>query len=83
MFNFFKLLICRDAYWKLADDWKPGWNGYYGDSGLKYCISQDGFALRLDDTISRGCVLMFPTKEMRDTFYENFKNLINECKELL
>lgn len=83
MFNLFKLLICRDAYWKLSDDWKPGWNGYYGDSGLKYCIFQDGSALRLDDTISRGCVLMFPTKEIRDTFYENFKDLINECKELL
>lgn len=83
MFNLFKLLICRDAYWKLADDWKPGWNGYYGDSGLKYCIFQDGSALRLDDTISRGCILMFPTAEMRDTFYENFENLINECKELL
>lgn len=81
--SFSKLLICRDAYWKLADDWKPGWNGYNGDSGLKYCIFQHGAALILGDTISRGCILMFPTKEMRDTFYENFKDLINECKELL
>lgn len=80
---FSKLLICRDAYWKLADDWKPGWNGYNGDSGLKYCIFQDGSALRLGDTISRGCVLIFPTKEIRSTFFENFKDLICECKELL
>lgn len=80
---FSKLLVCRDAYWKLADDWKPGWNGYNGDSGLKYCIFQDGSTLRMGDTISRGCVLMFPTKEIRDTFFENFKDLICECKELL
>jgi hypothetical protein len=29
------------------------------------------------------CILAFPTVEMRDTFYENFKELIDECKELL
>ena len=81
--SFSKLLICRDVYWKLAGDWKPGWNGYNGDSGLKYCIFQHGAVLMQGDTISRGCVLMFPTKEMRDTFYENFKDLIDECKELL
>lgn len=81
--SFSKLLICRDAYWKLADDWKPCWNGYNGDSGLKYCIFQHGAGLIRSDTISRGCILMFPTAEMRDTFYENFKNLICECKELL
>ena len=81
--SFSKLLICRDAYWKLADDWKPCWNGYNGDSGLKYCIFQHGASLMRGDTISRGCILMFPTAEMRDTFYENFENLINECKELL
>lgn len=84
LFNkLYMVLVCRDAYWKLADDWKPGWNGYNGDSGLKYCIFQDGSSLRLGDTISRGCVLMFPTKEIRDTFFEYFKDLICECKELL
>lgn len=81
--NFIKLMRCRNAYWKLADDWKPVWNGYNGDCGLKYCIFQGGSTLRLGGTISRGCVLMFPTKEIRDTFFENFKDLIYECKELL
>ena len=28
-------------------------------------------------------VLDFPTREMRDAFKDNFKKLINECKELL
>lgn len=81
--SFSKLLICRDAYWKLADDWEPCWNGYNGDSGRKYCIFQHGASLMRGDTISRGCILMFPTAEMRDTFYENFENLIWECEELL
>lgn len=36
MFNLFKLLICRDAYWKIACEqmglgkpWKPDWNNGY------------------------------------------------------
>lgn len=28
-------------------------------------------------------LLAFPTEEMRDAFYENFKELIEECKEFL
>jgi hypothetical protein len=28
-------------------------------------------------------LLDFPTEEIRDTFYENFKDLIEACKELL
>ena len=28
-------------------------------------------------------VLIFPTEEMRDAFYENFKDDIEQCKELL
>ena len=28
-------------------------------------------------------ILSFPTEEMRDAFYENFKDLIELCKEFL
>ena len=28
-------------------------------------------------------ILIFPTPEMRNAFYENFNDLIEECKELL
>lgn len=82
LFSFFQqLLICRDAYWKIAGDWKPDWNNdkeiYHviattkGDIGLMS-------SMYVDNTI-----LAFPTEEMRDAFYENFKDLIEECKELL
>ena len=28
-------------------------------------------------------ILVFPTEEMRDAFYDNFNELIERCKELL
>ena len=75
-----RLLICRDAYWKLAGDWKPDWS----HSG------QEKFTIRMYDGYRHfghdkylHSVLAFPTAEMRDAFYENFKDLIEECKELL
>lgn len=64
-----KLLTCRDAYWKMAGDWKPDWGktNYY--IRCIPCFLED--------------ILPFPTEEMRDAFYENFKELIEQCKELL
>ena len=77
-----KLLICRDAYWKLAGDWKPDWAMY---SGPKHCIiySDNEIKWQGKHFVTEAKVLAFPTGEMRDAFYENFKNLIEECKELL
>ena len=87
---FTELLICRDAYWKIAGEWmeldkpwEPEWtnpnidlyviiNGCYNEVyNAKYerCFGQRNFA--------------FPTVEMRDAFYENFKDLIEKCKKLL
>jgi hypothetical protein len=75
--SFNKLKICRDAYWKIAGDWKP--DVMYCDL---YCIGYDGNVITWK--MQGGCrLLVFPTSEMRDAFYENFKELIEECKELL
>ena len=83
MFNLFKLLICRDAYWKLADDWsfKIGGNS----QEVVYAITVWGTGILKDFYHALNCnrILVFPTEEMCDAFYENFKDLINECKELL
>ena len=82
--KFNELLICRDAYWKIAGDWKPDY-----DSGV------DKFGIfNFEGVIQKSCtssswerhinkILDFPTAEMRDAFYEAFKELIEECKELL
>lgn len=82
MMKFQRLLICRDAYWKLAGDWKPDWKTdvWYD----MYYISFDGVTIAKETGFPCcNMILVFPTEEMRDTFYENFKELIEECKELL
>ena len=74
--------ICRDAYWKIAGEqmglgkpWEPDWNN----------LSTNHEFIK----INKGCftypsrVLVFPTTEMRDAFHDNFKDLIEDCEELL
>lgn len=73
-----KLLVCRDAYWKIAGDWK-----FDFDKPCYYLCNEYGSINKFDGTIDCGTILTFPTKEVRDTFYENFKDLIEECKEFL
>ena len=77
--DFTKLIICRDAYWKLAGDWEPDWK----DGNTKYIITFAQNEVYKDVSIIFNYILAFPTEEMRDAFYENFKELINETKELL
>ena len=82
IFSLAKLIIIRDAYWKLAGEqmglgrpWEPDWDNL---------STNHEFIL-----INKGCftyssrVLVFPTIEMREAFHENFKDLIEQCKELL
>ena len=76
---FRKLRYCRDAYWKLAEDWKPNWD----DNRTKYIITVAENKIYTDVTYIFNYVLCFPTEEMRDAFLENFGHLIEICKELL
>ena len=79
--SFQKLLICRDTYWKLAGNWKPDWKD---TSKPKYVIlSQEGDIILRSEVFIRTCILAFPTIEMRDEFYNNFKELIETCKEII
>jgi hypothetical protein len=77
--SFNKLKICRDAYWKMAGDWKPDWKEYTN----KYCLFYCDSTAQCDIYTHKQHTLAFPTEEMWDAFYENFKKLIDECKELL
>jgi hypothetical protein len=86
LFHFQKLLICRDAYWKLYGEemglgkpWEPDWL----DDNAKYSIYTIKGVLTKAISCYDGAILTFPTEEMRDAFYENFKEQINSCKELL
>lgn len=87
LFEFQKLLIARDAYWKLAGEelglgkpWEPDW---INQELPKYCIAGVGSQIKTAERYIVNTILAFPTFEMRDTFYKNFKELIEECKELL
>ena len=86
MFNLFKLLICRDAYWKIAGEYlelnKP-WEPDFSDDSPKYNIFKYENKITLSDNNWSNRILVFPTLEMRYAFYENFKDLIEQCKELL
>ena len=86
LWTFQKLLICRDAYWKIAGDemglgkpWKPDWN----DDTAKYSIYTIKGVLTKAISCYDGAIFAFPTEEMRDAFYENFKEEIEICKEFL
>jgi hypothetical protein len=75
-----KLLICRDAYWKIAGDWRPDWE----TTDRKWSIYNYRGSIKWDYfTIIDRQILVFPTDEMRNAFYENFKDLIEVCKDLL
>ena len=85
--SFRKLLVCRDAYWKLYGEemglgkpWEPNWTNL---DQLKYCIWVDVGEFVTMTNVRGQHILAFPTEEMRDAFYENFKELIESCKELL
>ena len=71
-----QLLICRNAWW---GDWKPDWT----NESPKYVIDSVNNKLATFANINTSRVLAFPTSEMCDEFYNTFKDLIEEAKELL
>ena len=80
-----KLYICRDAYWKIAGEemglsgsWEPNW-----DDGCYVIFTNGNGLIKRDIQFDINAILAFPTEEMRDAFYENFKKDIEKCKELL
>lgn len=89
IYDFQKLLICRDAYWKIAGEemglsepWKPSAN----DEGKTHSLYYNRYTDSIDKCeglFESNAILDFPTKEMRDAFFENFKDLIEKCKEFL
>lgn len=77
---FIQLIRCRDAYWKFADNWKPDWTD---NNEKKYIINFYQNEINFTNGTNAQYILSFPTAEMRDAFYDNFKELIEKCKELL
>ena len=86
--TFQKLLICRDAYWKIAGKemglGKP-WELSIGTPIYYIYYNRTVGTIKNDyaDDIQGNIILAFPTEEMRDAFKENFDPDIEICKELL
>ena len=81
MDSFIRLKRCRDAYWKISGEPDTAKNITFYITYYKYdgnFILYKGGGIELFNNI-----LSFPTEEIRDAFYENFKDLIEQCKELL
>lgn len=85
--KFQDLLYARDAYWKIAGEqmglgkpWEPDWTDNYQK---KWIINFYQGKINFTTGPNVQFILAFPTVEMRDTFFENFKELIKECINLL
>lgn len=87
--QFIRLINARNAYWKIAGEQmgldEPWKHNYLKDANtIRYAIYNTGDEIvKLDGKLYRNYILCFPTEEMRDAFYENFKKEIEQCKELL
>ena len=88
LFNaLYRLKVCRDAYWNIAGEqmglgksWEPDWLNFEQD---KYVLYTHNNAICSNRYVLGHNILAFPTEEIRDAFYENFKELIENVKELL
>ena len=72
-----QLCQLRDKY---NDGWKPKWRT---GSEIKYCIIVDENKIVKSQYITLNQILSFKTKELREKFLENFRDLIEIAKPLL
>lgn len=74
---FIKLKICRDAYWKILN--------CTNESNCKFNIGVNEFrkeAYKFEKW-STNIFLRFPDRDSRRFFFDNFKELIEECKQFI
>jgi hypothetical protein len=71
-----QLVELRDAW---NGDWRADWKDY--DNKYSICYLEEEIDIFLNQTRRR--VLHFKTRELAEKFAEQFKDLINEAKELL
>ena len=83
--KFTRLINARNAYWRIAGQemglgkpWEPDW-----DDGCYVIFTNGDGLIRRDIQFGINAIFAFPTEEMRDAFYEAFKEEIEICKELL
>ena len=77
--KFQDLLYARDAYWKIAGNWKP----LNDQHPTTYHVLPDGSVSLCCCSSSNKKLLLFPTEDMAIAFSKNFKDLIDGCQDLL
>jgi hypothetical protein len=77
--EFQRLIICRNAYWAIADDWKPN----YKSKEKKHCIVTRRGVVGVATTIEISRNFTFPTPEMAQKFHDSFKPKLDFCKDML
>lgn len=75
-----QLIVCRDAWLKQYNKWKPNWKNA---KEAKYVINVERGVLARSVKFIESCPMAFPTQEMRDCFLECFGYKLERCKELL
>lgn len=71
-----QLLVCREVY-------RQGWKPNLYDGKTKWTIECIDYSVLSTTCTHVSKVLSFQSKEIRDQFLENFKDLIEEAKELI
>lgn len=71
-----RLLIERDF---VNGDWKPSWT----KETTKFTINNCNNSIRKSIRYESSCILAFPTREIRDEFFDKNKILINKVKDLI
>lgn len=77
------------AFWALSkliwlrDAWNEGWMPDYSNGHEKFIIINQKHTLILDNCYSRNCVIYFRTRDTRDKFFTQFKDLLEIAKPLL
>ena len=75
--TFSKLLKLRKDW---IGDWRPDWTD---GSQIKYVIFTENNEICVGTHLHISNSMSFPTEEMRDEFFDCFKNLLEEAKTLL
>jgi hypothetical protein len=71
-----KLILCRDAYWKIAG------TPFGLDNYVAQILKVKGKIVTPPYKKSIDTPFFFPTEEMRDAFYQNYKDDLEFCKNV-
>lgn len=74
-----QLLQWRNKVWKEDENWSPDWDG----KSEKYCIDVYSYEIKPGSWNQYSRALSFRTKEIRDQFLIDHRDLIETAKELL